>query len=374
MHEAQGLAVLNNPTLQQDIETMLRDVVKCDVRIVACQPLTYRNSVRVSRLRVVTPSKDVKTVIVKHIPASHYPISHSEPLPPVHSEEQFAYQFLSTVRQNFNRLPQLLAYRPGIFMLEDLGTGTIKEYAQETVMESLATTLATLHTATAPRYLQYQHLRQQAGLDSDRRMYSAQEQNDLFDIGIGLLYKYCNILGIDIAPCQPIFEQVRDEIANPGPFRAFIHDDLAAARQIVIVDDECYLIDFEMAKYGHMLMDICKPLIGKFDRKGKTDYFVLNHLDFPITFATCYRQKLEVIAGLHFPNTVWDQALSSTLIFSTFVNCGALCCVEPPYKPLGSFIGLFKQLLQRLLLLLKDNNSDSLLNPILDDLVTRIIE
>ncbi|NEO56481.1 MAG: phosphotransferase [Okeania sp. SIO3B5] len=363
----------NNSVLQQDIETMLQQVVKLDVRIIGFQPLNRPDSVWVSRLTFVTSSGDTDTVIVKHIPAPNYPISTQKTIPPTHAEEQFIYQFLSGIRPAFDRFPHLLAYQPGLFMLEDLGTDSVKEQPIEVLMESLATTLAQLHGATANLYPRYQTMRQEAGIEADQRMYSHQEQEHLFKIGTGLFYKYCDILGIDVTRCQEIFEQARYAITNPGLFLALIHDDLAAARQIVMVKNQCYLVDFEMAKYGHILMDICKPLVGKFDRKGNTDYFILSHLDFPITFAGCYREKLESISGLSFDDATWNSSLNNALVYSTLVNCGALCCVSPAYKPLGGFMSLFKQLLQRLLILLVDNDNHRDLSPVLEDLTTRIV-
>lgn len=364
--------MLELPELRRDIELLWRQAVGRRGELADYEPLTHDDCIHVARVRLACSANDPSTVIVKHVRPDRYPVRTTEDMPPAFAEEQFIYRFLADLDPCFARCPRVLAAAPGIMLLSDLGEHR-RDAPAEAIMPRMAETLADLHTRTVDAYPLYTRLRRSASLGEDRRMYSLGEYASLFQFGGQLIEDYCRELGMMTPDCDAILRDVRETILDPGPFRAFIHDDLAARRQFFLVDDRCFLIDFEMGKYAHILLDVCKPLVGKFDCKRGTNYFFLNHLNFPVTFADCYRESLAAVGGIAPSDDVWDHALSSALIFTTVVNLGALTCVTQPYQPLESHEGMTKQLLERLLLLLDGNESHAALKPSLHSLAEKIV-
>ncbi|MEJ2741172.1 MAG: phosphotransferase [Gammaproteobacteria bacterium] len=270
------------------------------------------------------------TLIVKHLPLANYPASCTAELTQELREEHVCYTFLHQVRDQFPLFAHCYAFdNRGFLLLEDLQPEP-QPATEEHLMvlaERLANTLARLHLATFNKRSDYQHLRQHADLPTpgqDPRAYSLAAHRRRYRLGAATLKDYCSILGVALpASFNAHIDLIETEMENPGQFHCFVHDDLANARQVIARHHAFYLIDFENAKYSHALLDLCKPLAGKFEMLIDSGEFFYANPNFPQAFIAIYRRTLAQ-AGRSYPDDLWDAALTHAVLYHGVALVGKL--------------------------------------------------
>jgi hypothetical protein len=101
---------------------------------------------------------------------------------------------------------------------------------------------------------------------------------------------------------------------RPGPFHAFVHDDLASRRQAVVQDGRFLLLDFEHAKYFHCLIDLAKVMVGKIESR-EDGCRVHVHSPGMEALVRHYRDAWDRAGGPELPDAVWDRNLVAMLTF-----------------------------------------------------------
>lgn len=313
----------------------------------------------VVRVGLSGPRGTPESVIVKRArPARAAAVSGAHALiGPEFVEEAVNYRFLETLRPAFSQFPGLLAQDDGLIVLEDLGERGPAPHPPGELADRVGETLARLHAATANLHRRHANMRAAAGLSDDLRMYSFEQYRRLYEIGMAVFMDLVEATGVNPAPCRSLLiEAERLMTEEHGP-KVFLHDDVISQRQIMLVDGECKLLDFEMGKFGHPLLDVSRCLAGKFDRKAGTRLYVLKHLDAPTGFAETYCRQLSALGGPAFADEKWDQNLGAAVLFTSVINLGAQRCTPPQVTALNGFEYTQAQLLDRLRVLIEDNRS-----------------
>ncbi|HAJ58330.1 MAG TPA: hypothetical protein DCP31_02870 [Cyanobacteria bacterium UBA8543] len=345
-----------NSVLLRDIETVLNEFLEDETHVLAYERLNHQEDVYVARVRLAGRQNLVYSAIAKHIHPDYYPVQDDYPLKPEFVEEDFNYTFLSAIQDTFDLFPRLIGRKKGLIVMEDLGE-IPQAVWDEDALNSLVVSFAKLHAATRNEYPRFQQMRQAARLDDDRRFYSANHYNKLFALGSQQLRQYCEIFQIDLSLYDEIIDCVQYAIDNPHPFFAFIHDDLVSKRQSIYIEGRQYMIDFEHGKYSHALLDICKLLVGKIEWKLKDKYYFINVPGATVTIVENYRSAWEKFCRMIVDDSVWRKSLGDVLIYSTLTVVGELFIIPSDVKPQKSVAENLKFLVERLVFLLKWNDS-----------------
>lgn len=294
-------------------------------------------------LNAPLPGKPGSSVIVKSLPQGMSPGSR----PPSFLEELVCYRFLTTVRDDFALFPELYFGSDSLFILEDLGPDAHDYASAEEACEWLARTLAGFHAATAGHRRRYDSLRAEAGLAEDGRVWSQAEQTLFFRIGLDYLACFP-----ELRRFPDLMEHAVSCVNAPGPFLAFIHDDLAARRQTVSASGGLYLLDFETGKFGHCLLDVLKPILGKVERKSKLGKYFLNSPGLPVSLFETYRGMRNDAGGAFAETAEWNTHWCACAVFLTVANIGVAIRAGQTLPSLEGFGNVVAQALHRLATLL----------------------
>lgn len=315
-------------TLLQDIKQQLQHLWQMDVEITDCQPLSNRISV-VRRIFLEGSGLPYSTLIVKHIQTDQYPAQKLEDIAQELREEMACYEFLQEAAGFALCARMLLADSRGFIVLEDVSEGDDSPLEDlDTLSSRLANTFAQLHITTYGKENHYLNIRQKALLperQEDQRSYSLAAHRRRYRSGAACLKDYCQILGIGVPPTYHAYIDLAEaEMENPGPFLCFVHDDMANARQVIKRRNQFYLLDFENAKYSHALLDLCKPLAGKFEMLLDSGEFFYANPNFPLTLVQQYRERIQQHYGREFDDAFWDAAFTQALIYHGIALVGKL--------------------------------------------------
>ncbi len=288
------------------------------------------------------------SVILKSLPQ---PLR-SEAGPPSFLEELANYQFLDTVRDAFPYFPQLYFGNETAIILEDLGLDKYIYDSAWECAERLAETMARLHCATAGKEAEYLTARSRHALPlDDLRVWSADEQNAFFDIGLRFVKQ------LDaMRPAVPVFLTAKEIVNHAKDFRTFIHDDISARRQTVSTADALYLIDFETGKYAHRLLDVVKPILGKVERRRKLNRYFLNTPGFSPTLFEAYYDKCAALDGGAIDRKTWEKHFYACCLFITFANLGLAIRADQLLPAATSRRNILAQILNQLALVLAAAN------------------
>lgn len=333
------------PSLLRDLETLLCDRFNADTVVAECFPISQRSAIT---MRVRLSGTDApESVFVKHLHNSEYPAERIYETNVEFAEELLALQFLEQCKPSQPFRAKLIAGDArGLIVLEDLGPEghpVMRDFDE--LVKLVSAPLAAMHAATRNRmdlYLQLRSEAQLGDLDSDRRRYGKPAQRMRFALGRDYLVGKSAAQSARQSAAQS-HEQLREElnaaaaeIESPGEFFAFTHDDLGNARQTFEVGDQLYLLDFEYAKAGHCLIDLCKPILGKFELSLDSGAYLWTNPNFPLAFAAAYRRRWQDETGLIIDDARWDNALSCALVYHACTLVGRLMHLEPDRHLLGT--------------------------------------
>lgn len=296
--------------------------------------------------RVSLQGKDAKyaRVIVKHVPLAAFPARSVQDLPQELREEHLCYQYLGSLGHKYRFFAELFDFdERGFLILQDLSLTDGKENCTdadlenqselgqaelESIGQKTADTLSALHLATFGQQHYYEKMRQQAGLpgfDGDKRSYSLLAQRRRYRLGAATVKDYAGIMNIPLpATWHQYIDFIEADIENPGQFHCFVHDDLANERQTIERNGQFHLIDFENAKFSHALLDLCKPLAGKFEMLLTTGEFFYANPNFPNSFIDHYRKNLFIQGNVSIDQDEWQAAFTHALIYHCLALIGKL--------------------------------------------------
>ena len=327
-----------------------------DVEVAGREVLASRAAI-VARLALAGRGAPA-TVVVKHVFAAEW--GDAGRIDPEFSEEMAAHRFLAEIGAEEGLKPRLLAWDArGIMVFDDLGrdpSPRMRTFGELTPM--LARAFARLHGRTAGREGDYLRLRASAGLPApadDRRRYGGPAQARRRAAGAAHLLALARLRAeVDADALAAELADAVARVESPGPFPALIHDDVANARQTFEVGDELYLLDFEYARYAHALLDLCKPMLGKFEMEVETGLYVWSCPGFGPGLADAYRAALREMHGTTFDDDAWTPALAAALAASALALVGRLAELEPERRLAGTVAENVNGILYRLLQLLGD--------------------
>ena len=346
-------------TQQQGLTDILTDVALLTAPFLSLATESFRGYERlvhkpkfwVGRIALAN-SPAGSSVIVKHVPPEHYPPD-PQRIAPALREEQLVYQFLTALRPEFDRLPHLWGWKPGLLVLEDLEPMRQETSAEERLVQ-LADTLARLHTVCGREQNLYHRLRQEAGLTPYTGAgYPSAELWFGFLEGMRELKTWCDLLALPTPDWAALIQTVRQTLQTPGPFLTLIHSEQASSRNAFSTSRGVYLLDFEQASLGHALIDIAIAMVGHVEWKVSEQGYFLNHLSTDMAFADLYRHKWETLRGEGVPDTVWQKELSATFLFIAGLAVGSAVRAETKFAAVQPFVQTLGEVLRRLTRLLQ---------------------
>lgn len=309
-----------------------------DLRIGPYEELS-RRSARVGRLRIDGTGAP-SSVIVKHAHPEEFGGLCANP---EFREEQIVHRFLRDCGVEEGLKPALHAWDPqGVTVLEDLGTENYRRMrSYDELVSMLSAALARLHAGTRGRQDDFIRLRRDAGLGdpgADSRRYGSNALHRRARRGRDHLL---DRVGHDRSARErgAILAELENALAlveAPGQFLCLIHDDLGNARQTFEVGDRLYLLDFEYARYAHGLLDLCKPLIGKFEMELDTGFYRWVNPNFPLTLVDAYRDSLHREHGIRFDDSIWEDAVHAALTYAMLTMVGRLLELESDRPLVGT--------------------------------------
>ncbi len=311
----------------------------------------------VARVHFADKDGELHSVILKHVPFNRFPAAHWKELDVEFREERLAYHFLQKM-EHFGRHPLLLAEsETGMLLFEDLGNqDVLPERSFEVLIRQLADSFAALHAGSRLLMDEYLTLRKSHGLGSqedDQRLRGLPGRRKQAQDGTGELRRLMEQHGLEMAPeTETDIQADCKSIAHPGPFLAFIHDDIANYRQTFEVGDDLFFLDWEEAKFSHSLLDLTYPLLGKIERDVVQRYYLWICPGFPMALAEAYRKRLQDSHQRFFSDQQWHSGLDAALCFSFLVILGRAVDLRERGKPLAFPEHDYKALLNRLLELL----------------------
>jgi hypothetical protein len=231
-----------------------------------------------------------------------------------YANERTNYHFLMSIRHRFTQFPALVAQDGDLILLEDLGRSG--KLPPDRLGPALAAGLARLHGATAP-----------GALDPRDRVPETdpvqQERRGIIGLATERLADQARImLGHPTEAFATMMALVEADIADPGPFHAFIHADLADQRQMVWHGEHCLFLDFELAYFGHSLLDVAVALIGKAEFLQKPARLVYNRLPLAEDFSGSYRAFREEAGDLRVDDVTWARHLAAALLYAGLFAIG----------------------------------------------------
>jgi hypothetical protein len=327
------------------LSNMLRRFIGPGVRVRDRRLLANRVC-QVTRLGLDGPAGTPDTVIVKHVPVSEF--RPGEPSAnPAFVGETAAYLLLAQSVAVRQLTPEMLGWDPsGILLLGDLGeVGNPVERTMSDLAPRIARALASLHGRTLDLEPQYSALLADVGWSTamlEQRHYSpssnarrAQSGRDtwlhLFKSGLSLA---------DQARVGDELDEVRMHVEQYSGRKALIHDDLANARQTFEVGDETLLLDFESSYFALPLVDLAKPLLGKFEVNTAGAYLWSCPM-MPFDLTRQYRAIMASEYGLVYTEDEWSRNLAACLIYAALMMLGNLTLVgsqRPLVAPPAAYI------------------------------------
>jgi hypothetical protein len=308
--------------------------------------LVHKPKFWVGRL-ALTDYFSVRSVILKHVPPEYYPPEPDQIMPDLR-EEQLVYQFLATLRSEFDRVPDLWGQKPGLLVLEDLALIRVEMVGEER-MTHLADTFAQLHAVCGREQNLYHRLRQQAGLkDYTGIGYPSAELWFGFLEGMQELKAWCDLFALSTPDWATLIQAVRVTLKAENPFLTLIHTELASPRNAMATQRGVCLLDFEQASLGHALLDIAAVMIGRIEWKTSEQGYFLNHLYNDMTFADLYRQKWQTWSGSEVTDEQWQKELATTLIFTAGLAIGSARRAGTKYVAVQPLVDTLGEILHRL--------------------------
>jgi hypothetical protein len=339
-----------NPPIQSAVERYLSEVAGEQVAVVHATLLARRLA---PVWRLVLQGGSADSLILKHVPESQYPLPGWEAASLEFREELHSYRFLNSL--DVPGIARLQGFHEsGWLLLQDLGTE--RQYLDDRdLVTGVATCLAQLHAATRTALPAYAALRPASALPADHladlRQYGHAGNYALYIAGAHELFALARELGADLQDYDAEVNAIRAEVLAPGQFLSFIHDDLASGRQTAVYQNRLYLLDFENAKFGHCLLDILRPMMGKFEIQTATGEYFLNNPSFPPQLLLHYRNKWEALTGENIDEGRWREALEACALYMCLAQVGKLVAI-PPAKLRGNPASNLQTILQQTLALL----------------------
>jgi len=360
---SQSQTAIQSEALKDNLQEKLRQVYGAATRVVGVRHISRRAAVS-ARVQL-EGSGNPRFVFVKHVFPECYP---ARDLPNEHvefAEELLAQRFLENCPSPQPYRPKLITFdERGFFVLEYLGdNGYAEERTFGYLIPRIALALAMQHSSTMGHEEKYDELRRESGLGApsdDKRRYGGPAQQWRFNLGRAYLLREAGERGLASSAFDQEIEEAAEFVACPGQHKAFIHDDLGNARQTFELNDRLYLLDYEYARYGPGLLDLCKPMLGKFELNLSNDNYFWNSADFPNDLATAYRQALLQAGVPSVSDEEWFKALASSQVFHSLTLIGRLMHLEPDRRLVGSIQQNVNGILFRLFETLPDETQPAL--------------
>jgi hypothetical protein len=291
--------------------------------------------------------------------------------------EYISYLFLDMLGAKFPFRPKLLGREGDHILIEDLGPDAFQYPDDRSAGEAICSTFALLHTCAYGREAEYESLRAMHGLphfSEDARRYGQPGTALMAANAVAVVDDMMSVL--QVAPAgkfQQLTEEIIQRICDPASaFRSFVHDDLSGRRQSISIDGKLFLIDFEHSKYFHILMDIAKPMMGKFIINMQKNNFEHAHPNFEYSLLDLYREKHEALNGKKFTEADWLLHYGSALTFQTLLIIGRMREFDISLL-VHSVAANVRMVLLRLVRFLKDNPFFTELCAVLESLCMRIV-
>lgn len=281
--------------------------------------------------------------------------------------EKANYLFLDS-QCGFDRYPKILAFEETVFIVEDLGKDA-HDYPSEMLMqEEVAKTLTQLHLSTRNKHFSYQQLTLPILQNTACEIqYGETQCSEFFNQGKQYLLARLNSerrevqLQCDLQKVQQAIESIAEDSAEvttdakkekAESYLGLIHCDSHSRRQSVhLAEGKMCLLDFEQARYSHVLLDVAILLLGKFDWDRQASVYFLNNPFYSKTFISVYKRCREAAAGAS-STLSWNDEMDAALIYVCIMNIGILNYLSQSFPSVLSQEEWLYRMSQQLLALL----------------------
>ena len=288
--------------------------------------LNNGNDIQVYRIVFDFIEKSNRSIIIKIVNPAFFSEKHGETMIKFRLEKE-NYQHLTLLK--FNYMPKLIHHKQNFMVFEDLGDSDWGKLGTDEIYNAVSLTLVNLYCSTKSfENLYFIETEKIISESKGEIQYSHQQCSDFLNIGKKSFYNAIKKFSIGVKKINMELEKIERTIISPGPFLSFIHNDLNRPRQTVSKYNKgIYLLDFELGRYGHALLDVAIIMLGKFDWDSKSHKYFLNHQDFSSEFIMIYKRLIERHLSPKIMEN-WEKEIASALIYTTFVNMGVLSTIS----------------------------------------------
>ena len=260
--------------------------------------------------------------------------------------EAAAYEFLTSIRETFDRFPRVYRLLSAILVLEDLGASPISFSDETSAQFAAMEMLARMHAASNGRRQVYESILKKRRLPIDPEQQRSHRLPASFNRGMQLLRSFASERRIPGSAWeQPARYGLQLLADRDQELDCLIHDDLVSLRQCAMRDGKLHLFDFGHARFGHPFVDILRMFIGKVEYNAASQSWFRKAYDpvggvfrhYRLNFEKYYK-KLE--------DVVWKEQFTAIAIAMGVALLGVLVHVIQwaarsnikPAKPLAEVI------------------------------------
>lgn len=253
-----------------------------------------------------------------------------------HYETQ-VMQFLQRHCPHFGAWPAPVLIQAQQRVMPDLGRSSYVSPSSYPL--SLAHTMAALHRASQGQQAAFYRSVVDTG---QQRKFSLSQCDYFVATGSALLRDiFAQLPETSASSLHRCVSSARQTIAAPGPLAALVHHDLAAARQWIVKPNGCFLLDFELAKYTHVLLDLARLQLGSWDKKRNShkpnthtskrpEYHYQKPL-LPPQFVPTYQNALCQSGCFPELKYQFQQHYQAPLLWTLLLNLGVLTQLQTRY-------------------------------------------
>lgn len=306
-------------------EVILPSVLAAAAREIGGAPeqtqfLSTRESLRTVRL-----SRDGASCVAKYLPDEAKTRRQDLSCPFLFANECANYVFLEQTA--FSARPKLLARGPNFVVLDDLGRSDWDRPDDEACFFAVNEVFTSMHAATLGRESEWRRsveAEPELNPDEDPRQ---EEPFRLARFARDHLLTMAEAMEISqVAEPRDHFDRHLNRVRKPDHrLHAFVHWDLCSPRQLIANRDGVMkLLDFEHGRFSMSLVDPMLLVVGKLEFFPYDDEQRIRSPRFPLRHLEIYRQLLGDKTGVAVPDSIWTEAMASTLVFMQLRCLGQL--------------------------------------------------
>lgn len=294
---------------------MISSLLEENITVVQSEKLNTQLGIDVYRIHCTNVLNQKRTFIYKEFIPSGIP--NEDFLRYKLRTEMLNYSFLMGIREQFSRFPKLYDYdlNSNAFLLEDLGSEPF--YFNGEYLKELLDTMALMQVSSKYKKDEYLNLNTSNKFIEENLVY--QEQNQIVaTLAQDIIADYLKTMfNIDPTSFTNLTKKVIQDVHHSGDYESFIHYDFVDGRQSAMKDGKVMLLDFEMGRFSHSLLEIAVLLMGKIEVNVDINKRHYTHKNISNEIIEAYRLKTEKLSKRPIVKDEWNHEMGNCLIYHT---------------------------------------------------------